>query len=297
MLLCQSLGVNVPAPASGTNVQVWPCSTTPDVFQSWSIISEGTPNDNIRLGGINSIPPTGLTFNTLGYSNTTGGILNVWSLAPTTPWGQQWRYDAQGGQLISETNGLCAGSFNSTGVLPAGTAIVEVPCASVSTATWSYNSSTGQFVWGNNPALCLDAGTSASCADASLAGLPYCNVSLPVAARVADLISRLEPVEAAAMLSASNNGIPRLGVPPLTFGEALHGVLSGCGATYTNPTTGYTSSGCPTSFPTGLAMGGAFNRTLWAAVGAVIGREGRALFNQQGIADSMLFTPNINPFR
>ena len=286
-----------PPPASGTNVQVWPCATTPSVMQSWTILAEGTPNDNIRLGGTNSIPATGLTFNTLGFVNTTGGILNVWVLAPQTPWGQQWRFDDQTGQIVSETNGLCAGSVNASGVLPAGTAIVEVPCASVSTATWTYNSTTGQFTWGNNPSLCLDAGTSASCADASLASLPYCNASLPVDIRVADLISRLEPVEAASLLSTSNNGVPRLGVPLLTFGEALHGVLSGCGAPYTDPATGYTSTGCPTSFPTGLALGGTFNRSLWAAVGGVIGREARALFNQDRIANSMLFTPDINPFR
>lgn len=166
-----------PPPSSGTNVQVWPCSASPDVRQAWILVAEGTPNDNVRLGGINTVPPTGLTFNTLGYSNSTGGVLNVWSQAPTTPWGQQWRFDEQTGHIISETNDLCAGTVNATGVLPPGTSVVQVPCASVSTATWSYNSSTGQFVWAKDPSLCLDAGTAVSCEDAVLASFPYCNGS------------------------------------------------------------------------------------------------------------------------
>jgi hypothetical protein len=97
------------------------------------------------------------------------------------------------------------------------------------------------------------------------------------------------------MLSASNNGIPRLGVPPLTFGEALHGVLCGCGSPFTDPTTGYTSTGCPTSFPTGLALGGTFNRSLWSLVGGTIGREARSLFNQVIVQDAELLHNLLAP--
>ena len=51
------------------------------------------------------------------------------------------------------------------------------------------------------------------------------------------------------LLSNSNGGMPHLGVPPIQFSECLHGTNSGCGAPYTDPDTGYTSTGCPTSFP------------------------------------------------
>lgn len=111
------------------------------------------------------------------------------------------------------------------------------------------------------------------------------------------LLALMLPVEKAAMLAASNNGVPRLGVPPQRYGEALHGVLSGCGAAAPPTVDGFVSSGCPTSFPTGLALGSSFNRTLWRAVGATIGTEARALFNQGGIAQTSLFTPDLNPFR
>jgi hypothetical protein len=169
----------------------------------------------------------------------------------------------------------------------------------VAEARWALDAATAHLVWAGDAGggLCLDAGTAASCAQPPLAGLPYCDAALPAEARVADLVPRLQPVEAAALLSVSSNGVPRLGIPPLRFGEALHGVLSGCGAPHADPSTGYTSSGCPTSFPTGLALGATLNRSLWAAVGRAIGTEARALFNQGFIAQSILFTPDINPFR
>jgi hypothetical protein len=44
-----------------------------------------------------------------------------------------------------------------------------------------------------------------------------------------------------------NFGVPRLGVPPNVFSEALHGMVSGCG--HRVKFDAYTSTGCPTSFP------------------------------------------------
>jgi beta-glucosidase-like glycosyl hydrolase len=79
----------------------------------------------------------------------------------------------------------------------------------------------------------------------------------------------------------------------MQFGEALHGVATGCGwvgggggdrgqpqaADQFGPRTG-----CPTSYPAAIAEGATFNRSLWAAVGAAIGREARALHNQPSCA-------------
>ena len=292
LIFCASAALGAPPP-SGTAVQVWQCAPGLEA-QTWSFTTSGSPNDNVRLGGAAGVPWSNLNLNTLGFSNATGGILNVWSAAPSTPWGQQWAF--AGGQLRSDTNGLCAGSTNASGVLPAGTAIVQVPCSNGAAAGWAYEAATGLLRWALDPALCLDAGSSVpSCAAGG--GADFCNASLPVAARVQLLIAQMLPVEKAAMLTASNNGVPRLGVPPQRYGEALHGVLSGCGAAAPPTADGFASSGCPTSFPTGLALGSSFNRSLWRAVGATIGTEARALFNQGGIAQTSLFTPDLNPFR
>lgn len=85
---------------------------------------------------------------------------------------------------------------------------------------------------------------------------------------------RLTVAELAQFLSNENAGVPRLGVPKLSYGEALHGYVHGC---ISNPAPGTT--GCPTSFPHALLMGGAFNRSLWRAVAGIISTEGRAVFN------------------
>ena len=279
-----------PSPVtSGTPVQVWPC-TAGSVRQTWAITRAGRPHDHIELGGVGTVPLQNLRLNTLGFSNVTGGIINVWVPADSSPWGEMWTYDASTLYIRNELNGLCAGTLNSTGSLPAGTAVVQVPCASVTAAQWTYVPATGAFTWGEDATLCLDAGATASCGAPPLAGSIFCNASYSIAARTEDLLSRLQPVEAVSMLAADNNGVPRLGVPPLRFGEALHGVLSGCGAAVPG------STGCPTSFPTGVALGSSFNNTLFSLVGRAIGTEARALFNQ-GVAGSAFFTPDINPFR
>ena len=304
LALLSSLSLACPAiaafPPQATLVQLWPCTAGSD-RQAWAPQAGPSPRAVVALGGGGGQPASGLVLNTLGYDNTTGGTLNVWTYAPQTPWGQQWAYDPARGEVRSLTNGLCAGTVNASAgqPLPAGTAVVQVPCSGVAEARWALDAASAHLVWAGDAAggLCLDAGTAASCAEPPLAGLPYCDAALPTEARVADLVPRLQPVEAAALLSVSNNGVPRLGIPPLRFGEALHGVVSGCGAPSTNPDTGYTSSGCPTSFPTGLALGATFNRSLWALVGRAIGTEARALFNQGHLASSVLFTPDINPFR
>ena len=62
-----------PNPLWQTPTQLFDCSTTSDdVHQIWKVVKDGMPNDNILLGD------TGLCLNTLGYSNSSGGILNVW---------------------------------------------------------------------------------------------------------------------------------------------------------------------------------------------------------------------------
>ena len=114
--------------------------------------------------------------------------------------------------------------------------------------------------------------------------------ALPIPTRVKDLVSRMTISEKVNNLENTNGGVPRLGVPPNQFSEALHGVLVGCGAQTGNNT------GCPTSFPHALLMSASFNRTLWQTVGKIISTEARGLHNQ-GIAGLYFWAPDINLFR
>jgi hypothetical protein len=95
--------------------------------------------------------------------------------------------------------------------------------------------------------------TALSCKDAPLNSFPYCNASLPVDERVADLLSRMTSDEKANILDAGVPAIPRLGVPSMSSGEALHGACTGCIA----------PDKCPTSFPAPIAMGAAFDQQVF----------------------------------
>ncbi len=94
--------------------------------------------------------------------------------------------------------------------------------------------------------LCVDAGDTANCSTSPFSTYPYCNPALGPAARAADLASRLTIYDWASLLQNGNNGVPRFGIPAISYNEALHGVVYGCGPTYTDPASGYTSTGCPT---------------------------------------------------
>ena len=151
-------------------------------------------------------------------------------------------------------------------------------------------------------ATCAATGNALSCSDAPLSSLPYCNTSLPVDMRVADLLSRMSPDEKVSILDAGVPAIPRLGVPSMSSGEALHGACTGC----------LSPDKCPTSFPAPIALGAAFDQQvmmphpfntttldllqLWLDVGLAIGTESRALYNE-GSGHVWLFAPNINLIR
>eukprot|EP00755_Sulcionema_specki_P026941 Sspe_Gene.16341::Locus_5757_Transcript_1_1_Confidence_1.000_Length_2611::g.16341::m.16341/K15920/XYL4; beta-D-xylosidase 4 len=130
------------------------------------------------------------------------------------------------------------------------------------------------------------------CDKAPYSTMPYCNQDLDARDRAVDLISHMTMDEKMAVMRSNNPGVPRLGVPPFWFSEALHGVLSNCGQTTDYPGHG-TNTGCPTSFPHAMALGSTFNASLWRAVGEAISTEARALHNQNlsGIA---YWAPDIN---
>lgn len=226
-------------------------------------------------------------------------------LAPRSPGSssQQWTLTA-GGALLHNGSGLCLAA----NVAAAGAPLNTAKCGAALPG-WAFapqggaghgGGGGGVLVYGGaGGALCLDARTTKSCADADLAGLPFCNSALPTAGRVADLVARLGPADYALLLSSDGVGVPRLGVPAAAsaFGESLHGVWSGGGAPFTNASTNYTSSGSPTSFPTLLVLAQTLNRTLWAAVAATVGDEAVGLRNQpnEDVTHAyMFFSPNVN---
>jgi hypothetical protein len=113
----------------------------------------------------------------------------------------------------------------------------------------------------------------------------YCNASVPTEERIKNLLSLATLEER--IKHVTHGGIPRLGVPAVPCGEALHGVNAGCGV----DTAG--RKFCPTSFPSALGMGASLNESLWNMVGATISTESRAMQPAGGAR----WAPDINLFR
>ena len=239
-----------------------------------------------------------LVFDITGPSNASGTPLHMWGSYSPPVANQQWSAAAADGAIVSLYNNMCLGASDVDPASGAPTfgATVGIYACNASDPAQRFTVAPGgshTIVAAAAPGLCMQAANATpTCDDAPFRGLPYCNASLPVEARVADLVARMSPAEKAAALDSGVPAIARLGVPSMHSGEALHGALTGClGA----PAPG--STGCPTSFPCPTALGAAFDEALWTQVGLAIGTETRALYNLNAGGAAWIFAPNINPAR
>ena len=118
----------------------------------------------------------------------------------------------------------------------------------------------------------------------------YLDPAVPVARRVADLVSRMTPQEKISQLNNDARAIPRLHVPGYNYwNEALHGVAR---------------DGIATVFPQAIGIAATFDAPLVKRMGADIAQEARAKYDlalehgdvklYQGLT---FFSPNINIFR
>lgn len=124
----------------------------------------------------------------------------------------------------------------------------------------------------------------AACLTAATQALPFCDPTLSIAARVSDLLSRLNLTEKAGlsgtfpggdMCAGVDGGVPRLDIEPLSMLiECTGAVSSNC---YVDPVSGAQS--CPTVFPSPLSVAATFDRAIFRARGVVTGTEARAFNN------------------
>ncbi|XP_042433771.1 probable beta-D-xylosidase 6 [Zingiber officinale] len=131
-----------------------------------------------------------------------------------------------------------------------------------------------------------------ACESPPYASFPFCNASLPVAARAASLVAALTLPEKIQQLSNTAAAVPRLGLPAYQWwSESLHGVASnGPGVAFNG------SVRAATGFPQVILSAAAFNRTLWRALARAIAVEARAM-HAAGQAGLTFWAPNINVFR
>ncbi|XP_073009826.1 probable beta-D-xylosidase 2 isoform X1 [Typha latifolia] len=132
-----------------------------------------------------------------------------------------------------------------------------------------------------------------ACAPESPAvSLPFCGTSLPIRARVRDLVGRLTREEKIQMLVNKAAGVPRLGIAGYEWwSEALHGVSN------VGPAVRFGGAfPSATSFPQVISSAASFNASLWEIIGIAVSDEARAMYNG-GQAGLTMWSPNVNVFR
>lgn len=112
----------------------------------------------------------------------------------------------------------------------------------------------------SSPVFACDVGSNPA-----LASLGFCNKSLGIDLRVADLVNRLTLQEKIGFLVNSAGSVSRLGIPKYEWwSEALHGVsYVGPGTRFSNVVPG------ATSFPQVILTAASFNTSLFVAIGKV----------------------------
>ena len=114
------------------------------------------------------------------------------------------------------------------------------------------------------------------------AGLPFCNASLSLDARAADIVDRLTLPEKIGGLSSYTIPLPSIGLQQYNWwSEATHGI-SHVRNTERTP--------FESNFALPITTACSFNRSLWHATGKQIGVEARAFMNQ-GNAYSTFWAP------
>ncbi|PQQ17528.1 beta-xylosidase/alpha-L-arabinofuranosidase 2 [Prunus yedoensis var. nudiflora] len=139
----------------------------------------------------------------------------------------------------------------------------------------------------SSPVFACDAASNAS-----VSSFGFCDTSLAIDLRVADLVKRLTLQEKFGFLVNSAGSVSRLGIPKYEWwSEALHGVSNvGPGTKFSNVVPG------ATSFPQVILTAASFNASLFEAIGRVVSTEARAMYNV-GLAGLTYWSPNINIFR
>lgn len=207
---------------------------------------------------------------------------------------QIWELGAEGHLTTGKVMGeLCLG-FSPSGTL-------ETAKCSASSPKWIYSSSqTPPLRLLSNQTLCLSAAPSAggsprpdpegpvkpvpqACTSTNTTGLPFCNTSLSIEKRVADLLSRLQTDEKLTQLIGGIGGGVTPGVrdlfPPYQYhSEGLHGLRSTCGLNKNGPAN-QPGKLYSTLFPQVTAMAATGNLSLIKEMAAHMGDEARAVNN------------------
>ena len=327
---------HVATASSGYHLKLWGCSSDNPTKLSYK-------NQHFLINTTSheiNLPKTGGCLTSSSSTKAApGSALHISPCSSACAPEQGWTFDASTGLLKSTAMpGVCIGVASSTlhDNNPPPNPLILVTaqrCDDTSKGVnlkWDYDAKLGHFKMDGK---CIDAGqgvvsdvdpidtptlppSGQGCLNPIAKALPYCNSSLPIAKRVADLISRMTIEEKTSHIWGSGShvpnttfpGIPRLGLPPFDWGlEGLHGLRTSCvpipnPAVCVDPNTPAAGTfACPTVFPAPTGLGATFDDTLIHDIGVVIGTEARAMNNLGsfwGISGKMIVrTPELNLIR
>ncbi|KAL7157208.1 hypothetical protein ABFS83_02G062100 [Erythranthe nasuta] len=126
-----------------------------------------------------------------------------------------------------------------------------------------------------------------------LESFTFCNPSLDIDTRVADLVNKLTLKEKIGWVVTGSEGVSRLGIPGYWWwSEALHGIGSNGPGSKFEPD----NVRAATSFPQVILTAASFNVSLFHLIGKAISTEARAMHNV-GAAGLTFWSPNVNIFR
>ena len=128
------------------------------------------------------------------------------------------------------------------------------------------------------------------CLNATFKSAKFCDPTVGLDDRAADIVSRLTIAEKINALGTNTGALPSVGLPPYNWwSEATHGishVRDGPGS----------STPYETNFALPITTANSFNRSMWKVTGRAIGVEARAFMNA-GNAYSTYWAPVINLVR
>jgi hypothetical protein len=138
---------------------------------------------------------------------------------------------------------------------------------------------------GNSQPSYYDSGVTACVPGEGFDHYPFCNTSLSIDQRVADLVKRIDDEAKPNLLTARGHlghrgrqAIPELGVPSYYWGSnCIHASM------FANCTK---DGRCSTSFPSGPSWAATFDRELMQNMAIVVGEETRAAFNIGNFTDN-----------
>jgi hypothetical protein len=255
------------------------CSPSASQFQLWTW---NASNSKIYLSATASDNPP-MCIDIADFSTAPGAEVYTWPCGQGSKANEQWVLT--GTQIKSaQTPPTCLAA---TAAAVGATVSTNTCNTADALQAFVFDAASGTITHAQS-GLCVDGGTVLPpvnwCAEAPQSGWPFCDATLSLDARAADIVSRLSLADKIEATVSGSPALPSVGLKAYQWwSEATHGI-SGPGVHHNGALPGATNTALP------ITTSCSFNRTLWHATGNAIAREGRAYANV-GMAGLTFWTP------